>query len=170
MTDITIRRATASDATGIARIYNHYILSSTATFDTEPKSVEERAEWIADRDPAHPVFVSERDGAIVAWGALGPYRARRAWGQTAEVAVYVADGMTGMGLGPRMLGALIEAAGSAGLHVLVSQIVSENEASIRMTSRAGFSEVGTLREVGRKFDRWLDVVIMQLTVEGGGRP
>lgn len=156
------RRATVDDAGAIARIYNHYVVNSTATFDTEEKSVEERERWLSGRTEAHPVIVLVDDsGVVVAWGAISPYGGRPAWAPTVEVAVYVAPGMTGRGLGPLVLDRLVDAALDAGHHVLVSRIVSDNTASIAMATAAGFAHVGTLREVGRKFDRWLDVVIMQ---------
>lgn len=123
--------------------------------------MSERIEWIAERGSAHPVFVLERDGEIVAWGALSKFRSRNAYDGTAEVAVYVACEHVGQGLGPQMLEHLVDQAREVGLHVLVSQIVADNAASLVMTRRAGFEEVGVLREVGNKFDRWLDVVIMQ---------
>lgn len=162
-----IRRAVADDAAAITDIYNHYIKESVATFDTESKTVEERLAWMAGREDRHPVLVCEDDeGKILAWGALSPYASRPAWSHTAEVAVYVARDRVGSGIGPRLLSALMEHAREHGLHALVSQIVSENEASLRMTERAGFERVGHLREVGFKHGRWLDVVIMQYALEG----
>lgn len=162
MDHYVIRRATVGDAADIARIYNHYIETSTATFDTELKSVEERQEWIAERSAAHPVVVvQDAEHQTVAWGSLSPFASRSAWSRTVEVAVYVAPSHLGQGIGPLVLDHLVHEAVDAGHHVAVSKIVSENEASLRMTERAGFERVGVMREVGRKFDRWLDVVIMQ---------
>lgn len=161
-----IRKAAAGDAAAIADIYNHYIQESVATFDTESKTVEERLGWMAGREDRHPVLVCEDDeGRILAWGALSPYASRPAWAFTAEVAVYVACDRVGSGIGPRLLSELTDRARGSGLHTLVSQIVSENEASLRMTERAGFERVGHLREVGFKHGRWLDVVIMQHALE-----
>lgn len=160
-----IREAAAQDAAAIAAIYNHYIRTSVATFDTESKSTEDRAAWLSGRADRHPVLVCADESEVVAWGALSPFAARPAWSGTAEVAVYVAEARVGQGHGPRMLDALVERASSAGLHTLVSQIVSENEASLRMTERAGFERVGYLSEVGWKQDRWLDVVITQLLLD-----
>lgn len=161
-----IRQAVADDAASIADIYNHYIRGSVATFDTEPKTVGERLEWLAGRGERHAVLVCEDDeGRALAWGALSPYASRPAWSFTAEVAVYVAEDRVGCGIGPRLLAALMDHAQQAGLHTLVSQIVSENEASLRMTERSGFERVGYLREVGYKHGRWLDVVIMQYALE-----
>jgi phosphinothricin acetyltransferase len=160
---LTIRPACDSDAADIADIYNHYILNSTATFDTQIKSSEDRTAWLAGHDAAHPVLVAEaEDGAVVAWGSLSRWGTRCAYEHSVEISVYVRPGSTGSGLGPEVAKALIELGAAAGHHALISQIVSENEPSLKMTRRLGFREAGVLREVGRKFDRWLDVVLMQL--------
>ncbi len=164
MNDLAIRRATLGDARSIADIYNHYVANSTATFDTEPKSVGERIAWLTEHGDTHPVLVAEIDGVVVAWGALSQFRERPAYRHTVEIAVYVAPEHTGAGIGPALAEALIDAARSAGHHVVVSQIVSENLPSIKLSERAGFTPVGTMHEVGRKFDRWLDVVVMELVL------
>lgn len=156
-----VRRATRADAAAIAEIYNHYILGDTCTFDIEPKSVTERERWLDAHDDAHPVFVAERDGRVVAFGSLSAHAERAAWAHTVEVGTYVAPGHEGMGLGRALMEALIEAARSAGHHAVIAQIVSGNASSLALVERFGFERVGVLREVGRKFDRWLDVVILQ---------
>jgi len=162
VTGVFIRKATLGDARAIAEIYNHYVKSSTATFDTEPKSVGDRIAWLTQHGDSHPVFVAEAQGEVVGWGALSPYRERPAWEHTAEVAVYLKQDRTGSGIGGELLQALVDAARAAGHHVLLSQIVAENEASLKITERAGFERVGTLKEVGRKFDRWVDIELLRL--------
>lgn len=164
MDSVTVRPATTCDAEAIAGIYNHYIATSTATFDTVAKSVEDRVEWIAVRGSAHPVIVAEKDGRVVAWGALTAWASRPAYSRTVEVAVYVEADQRGSGLGPRILERLVVLGREAGHHSLVAQIVSDNRASIEMMRRAGFEQAGVLHEVGRKFDRWLDVVLMERVV------
>ena len=161
MSEIIVRDATDHDAAIIAEIYNHYISGSTATFDTEPKTAEERRAWLATHDLAHPVLVAEDSGAVVGWGSLTAWGARPAWRHTVEISSYVAPDSRGRGIGPLLMGALLERARQAGHHAVLAQIVAENEASLRVTQRAGFEIVGHLREVGRKFDRWLDVVILE---------
>jgi phosphinothricin acetyltransferase len=162
VSEVLIRRATLGDARAIADVYNYYVANSTATFDTEPKSVGERIAWLTQHGDEHPVFVAESEGGVVGWGALSPYRERPAWRHTAEVAVYLSAESTGKGIGAELLGALVDAAREVGHHVLLSQIVSENTASLRMTERVGFERVGTLRQVGRKFDRWIDLELLIL--------
>jgi len=162
----TIRTATVNDAAAIAAIYNHYVTSSTATFDTESKSVDDRAEWLRDRGPDYPVLVVERGGRVLGWGALSKWGTRCAYRHTVEISIYVAPDATGDGLGPALGEALAAQARSVGHHAVISQIVAGNEPSLKMAARLGFVEVGRLREVGRKFDRWLDVVEMELVLSG----
>lgn len=162
MTTSIIRRATLGDAKSIASIYNHYIATSTATFDTEEKTVGDRIAWLTEHGDLHPVFVAEKNDCIAAWGSISPFRERPAYRHTVELGVYVDPEFTGEGIGPLMLRRLIDAARDVGHHVVVAQIVSENGPSIRMVERAGLERVGVMREVGHKFDRWLDVVLLQL--------
>lgn len=173
MSDVLIREARVGDAQAIADIYNHYIEHSTATFDTEPKSADERRAWLDSHDSAHPVLVAEREAdtgsrIIVAWGSLTAWSPRPAYASTVEVSTYVAPGEVGHGIGPTLMEALVERARAVGHRALLSQIVSENEHSLRVTERMGFERVGLLREVGLKFGRWLDVVIMERILDPEG--
>jgi L-amino acid N-acyltransferase len=160
-----IRPATSADADVVAEIYNHYIRTSTATFDTDEKSVEDRVAWLAEHGAAYPVLVADDDGQVVAWGSLSKWGTRCAYRHSVEISVYVAPHATRTGLGPAMCRALVERARDLGHHAIISQVVSDNEPSLKMAERLGFENVGRLRQVGRKFDRWLDVVLMELLVE-----
>jgi len=161
LVDLVIRRAAHEDAEDIAEIYNYYVLGSTVTFDTEPKSAEDRIRWMEEHDELYPVLVGEIDGEIVAWGALTRWALRPAWRHTVEISVYVAGDSTGRGIGPAMTEALVSEATRLGHHAVIAQIVAENGVSLVMSQRQGFERVGILREVGRKFDRWLDVVLVE---------
>lgn len=161
MSGFTVRSANRADARAIAEIYNHYIAHSTATFDTELKTTEEREAWLDDHGDRYPVVVAERDGSVVGFGSLTKFRERAAWAGTVEAGVYVAAHATGGGTGPALLERLLAEARECGFHVVVAQIVADNEASLKMVERAGFERVGTLREVGYKFHRWLDVVLVE---------
>ncbi len=162
MTDVTIRRAHRSDVEAITRIYNHYIRTSPATFDTAETTVSERMVWLDSHGETHPVLVAEREGVVVGWGALSPWGVRPGWAHSAETAVYLEPTSTGVGIGRMLLDALIDAGRAAGHHALLSQIVAQNEASLKMTERAGFERAGYMREVGFKFDNWIDLVVMEL--------
>lgn len=159
-----IREAAIQDAPRIADIYNDAVLNSTASFDLEPKSVEEREQWLEARSASHPVLVAEHDGEIIGWGALSPYSDRAAYAATAEVSVYIDRAFRRRGVGQALTEALIERARSAELHVLLARICSENSASIEMVRKLGFSDAGTMHEVGRKFGRWLDVVTWEYVI------
>jgi len=173
MSDVLIRRAEPQDVQRVAEIYNHYVLHSTVTFDTQPKSVEDRLEWLAEHDESHPVVVCEISGDVVAWGALSKWGSRAAYEHSVEVSVYVDEEARGQGIGAVLTRALIEEATRVGHHALINQIVADNEVSLRLSEQLGFERVGVFREVGRKFDRWLDVVLMEQLLPGsdsrGGR-
>lgn len=164
MTDCTIRHALDSDAGSINDIYNHYVRTSTATFDTTERTLEDRLTWLAEHGDEYPVLVAERDGVVVGWGSLSAWGTRCAYRHTVEISAYVAHDAVGYGLGSKLSRALIVEAKRIGHHALVSQIVSENGPSLKMTARLGFEQVGVLHEVGRKFDRWLDLVFMEYLV------
>ncbi len=161
-----IRRATSSDVPAIARIYNDAVLNTIATFDTEPKSAEERREWLAAHGPSRPVFVAVEGEAaegseVIGWASASDWSDRPAYAPTAEVVVYVDEEHRGEGVGTALLTELVQAARAAGIHALVAQIVEGNEVSVRLHGREGFSPVGLLKEVGCKFGRRLDVLMMQ---------
>jgi phosphinothricin acetyltransferase len=161
MDAVKIRRATESDASAIAEIYNHAITTSTATFDTEEKSADERRRWLAEHDSNYPVIVAEVDGEVVGWGSLSRYGERPGWRFTVENAVYVRHDYRGRGIGKLLLEHLIEEARNLGYHCIIAQVVGGNDASFKLHEHAGFETAGVLREAGRKFDRWLDVILMQ---------
>ena len=168
MSKFKIRPATPADAQAINDIYNHYVRGSTATFDTEEISLPRRHSWLEEHGGQHPVLVAEDDaGDVVAWGSLSQWRERSAWSRTVEISIYVAAKATGRGAGPALCVALLGEAKRLGHHAVVSQIVHENEPSLKMAARQGFERVGTLKEVGRKFDRWLDVVLMEFVIPEG---
>jgi phosphinothricin acetyltransferase len=163
-THAVIREAVASDAAAIAHIYNESVTGSTASFQAEPETEESRGVWLAEHDDTHPVIVAERAGEIVAWGALSPFRPREGWRLTVEDSVYVAAEHQRQGIGRLILTDLIARARLAGHHCIVAAISADQPASIALHAALGFMEAGRIREGGRKFDRWLDCVLMELIV------
>jgi len=158
-----IRAATQADLPSITGIYNQAVTDTTASFDLEPKTIEERARWFADRAPRHPVLVAEDDGIVVGWGSLSPYSERPAYDATVEISIYIDRHSQGRGLGGALGDRLIAEGRAHGLHVIVARICTENAASMTLTGkRLGFSDAGTLHEVGFKFGRWLDVAVLEL--------
>ena len=156
-----LRPARVEDAEAIRQIYNREVLSSTVTFDLVPRTVEDQITWQQARSGAHAVIVAERDGEVVGFASLSPYRDRPAYNSTVENSVYVRSDQRGQGVGHALLSELMATAGQHGFHTVMARIVGDHEASIGLHASLGFTEVGTEREVGRKFGRWLDVVLMQ---------
>jgi phosphinothricin acetyltransferase len=156
-----IRRATLADAAAIAEIYNEAIQTTTATFDTETKSAEERARWLQTHDERHPVLVAEAGGRVVGWASLTRWSERPAYDGTAETSFYVHSASRGRGIGRHLKEAIIAEARQLGFHTLIARVAEGSEESLHLNAAAGFVHVGTLKEVGRKFGRLLDVHILQ---------
>ena len=167
-----IRLARVGDAEAIRAIYNHEVLTSTATFDLRPRSLDEQEEWLRARSGAHAVIIAvdkaeaDRPDDVVGFASLSPYRDRPAYNSTVEDSVYVRTDQRGNGVGRLLLDELVRLATKHGFHAMVARIVGGHEASIALHRAAGFELVGTEREVGRKFNRWLDVVEMQRMLAG----
>lgn len=156
-----VRLATVADAEAIRAIYNHEVTSSTVTFDLRPRSLDEQRAWLDQRSGAHAVVVATVHDAVVGFASLSPYRDRPAYRTTVESSVYVQADHRGEGVGRAALGRLVELARDHGFHAVMARVVGGHEASIALHSALGYEVVGTEREVGRKFGRWLDVVVMQ---------
>lgn len=170
MPDISLRTATAEDLPAINAIYNYYVIHSTATYQTEPATTREREAWFAAHGPDYPAIVAERSGEVIGWGSLSKFHARAAYRPTVENSVYVRHDALARGIGRLLLADLIARAEALGYHSIMALISADQEPSVRLHAREGFVEVGHLREVGRKFDQWLDVIYMQkmLPVNAGG--
>lgn len=158
---MTIRRATINDLAAITEIYNDAVRKTVATFDTKPKSAQEQRVWFNSHGAKYPIVVGEIDGVIVGWASLSPYSDRCAYSDTAEISVYIAVLHRGKGFGRKILEKIIHLGQDAGLHVLIARIAEGNEKSIHLFDSVGFTHVGVLKEVGRKFGKLLDVYLMQ---------
>src|SRR5688500_13583690 len=156
-----LRPATLEDAEAIRAIYNVEVTTSTVTFDLVPRSLEEQRAWLLDRSGAHLAVVAVDGGEIGGFGSLSPYRDRPAYRTTVEASGYVHREHQGRGIGTLLLAGLVDGATAHGFHAVMARIVGGHTASIALHERLGFSIVGTEREVGRKFGKWLDVVLMQ---------
>jgi phosphinothricin acetyltransferase len=156
-----IRDATEADLPRILAITNQAIAESTALWTIAPATLETRGAWMRERQAAgFPVLVAEQDGAVAGFGSYGSFRPHDGYLHTVEHSLYVDPPAQGRGLGRALLTALVARAQAAGLHAMVGGIEAGNTASIRLHTAAGFETAGTLREVGRKFDRWLDLLFM----------
>lgn len=158
---MTIRRAIPGDLESITEIYNEAILTTVATFDTQPKTDEEQASWFALHGTRYPILVAEDKGRVVGWASLSMWSDRCAYADTAENSVYVKEEHRGKGIGRKLLEALMKEGEAAGLHTVIARIAGGNEVSIRLHESFGFEHIGVMREVGRKFGRLIDVYMMQ---------
>ena len=156
-----IRLASIADADAIREIYNLEVTGSTVTFDLVPRTRDAQEEWLREHAGAHPAIVMTEDDVVVGFGCLGPYRPRPAYATTVEDSVYVRRDRQGRGYGRVLLAELLRLATVHGFHAVIGRIVDGHEASIVLHQKCGFDMVGVEREVGRKFGRWLDVVVMQ---------
>ncbi|MFZ0892557.1 MAG: N-acetyltransferase family protein [Thermoplasmata archaeon] len=161
-----IRAALTMDAGAIATIYNEAVRTTTATFDTEPRSIEGQRAWLAHHDSQHPVLVAEVDGEVIGWAGLSPWSERRAYAATSEISVYVASPWRGRGIGRQLVTEIRARAVALGIHTILARIAEGNPASRQLHVSAGFTTVGVMREVGLKFGRLLDVELMQLMLPG----
>ena len=159
---IQIRLAGPADNEAIRAIYNHVVVSTTLVFDIVARSPVEQARWLEEHSGPHPALVAvEGDGTVVGFGSLSPYRPRPAYATTVEDSVYVDEAHRGQGVGRTILSGLVQTAAAHGFHAIIGRIVGHNEASIALHRGCGFFLVGVEKEVGRKFNTWLDVVEMQ---------
>jgi len=159
-----IRPAEESDLPVITDIYNQAVLRTTATFDTEPRTVEARRPWFLSHDDNHPILVEEDGGAVRGWASLSRYSERAAYSRTVEISVYVSEEWRGRGIGRKLVAALVAEGRRIGHHAVLALITGDNSVSVRLHESFGFFMVGTMREVGVKFGRALDVHLMELLI------
>lgn len=157
-----IRMALHTDLISITEIYNEAIRNTNATFDTEEKSISQQQVWFKAHNDQYPVIVFEKKGEICAWASLSKWSDRCAYDSTAEVSIYVHTNHRGKGIGQLLLMALIDKAKKNGLHCLLARITGGNENSIHVHEKNGFKNIGTLKEIGKKFGVYQDVHMLQL--------
>jgi len=156
-----IRPAQPDDLNAITEVYNEAVLTTTATFDTEPRTVEEQSAWFATHIPRYPVLVADSDGNVIGWASLSRWSDRNAYAGTVEVSLYVKEEFRGRGTGRKLLEEIIREGEKSGFHTVIARINTGNEVSIHLHKSVGFENIGIMREVGMKFGRLLDVTIMQ---------
>ncbi len=167
-----LRDTVAADLAAITAIYADEVLHGTATFELIPPDAAEMATRLAGVQALGlPWLSAEIDGAVVGYAYLSPFRMRPAYRYCAELSVYIAPEARGRGIGRALMTALIERARSLGLRHLIGAIGdSANAGSIALHQTMGFREAGVWRETGWKFERWIDVVLMQLDLAPDGGP
>lgn len=158
---VIVRLAELDDVPAIAEIYNEAILTTTATFDTEPKTLVDRVAWLQSHDERHPVLVAVADSAVVGWACLTRWSDRPAYDATAETSFYVHSTHRGQGIGRLLKQAIIDEARRLNYHTLIARTAEGSHESLHLNQSFGFRLVGTLKEIGHKFGRCLDVHVMQ---------
>lgn len=162
---ITIRNVTVNDLPQILVIYNDAILNTTAVYEYEPHTLEMRKQWFETKQQqGFPVFVAEENNEVLGFSSIGPFRAWAAYKHSVENSVYVKDGQRGKGIGKLLMQPLIDAAKELNMHTIIAGIDADNKLSIQFHQHFGFEQVAHFKQVGWKFDRWLDLVFMQLII------
>lgn len=162
---LQIRDAAEADLPGLVAIYNEVIATSTAIYSYEPVTLAERREWWRARAAlGYPVLVAADASGVLGLATFGDFRAPPGYRFTVEHSVHVRADCRGRGVGTQLLQALLPRAAACNKRIMIAGVDAANAASIRFHERLGFTQVGHLREVGYKFDRWLDLVFLQRRV------
>ena len=157
-----IRPATPDDASAIVDIYNHYIATTVISFEERPVTQDEMAGRIRDVTAGLPWLVYESEGAVVGYAYATKWRVRSAYRYSAETSVYVAPGQGGKGIGSALYKNLLEELRARDIHMAIGGIAQPNPASVALHERLGFEKVAHFKQVGRKFDRWIDMGYWEL--------
>jgi phosphinothricin acetyltransferase len=156
--DVTIRPAVEEDLRDIATIYNHEVANSIATFDLEAPTLDYWHEKLSGNHKGdHMLVAVDSDGDVVGYAYSWSYRPRPAYSLTRETSIYLDPSVRGKGVGRRLYPALLDAMADAGVHAAVALVALPNPGSVALHKACGFEHVGTMREVGYKFDQWIDV-------------
>jgi L-amino acid N-acyltransferase len=159
---LAVRDATEADLPGLVAIYNEVIATSTAIYSSEPVTLGNRLEWWRTRvAQGYPVLVAADASGVMGFASFGDFRTWPGYRFTVEHSVHVRADCRGQGVGTELLQALLPRAAACDKHVMIGGVDAANAASIRFHERLGFTQVGHLREVGYKFERWLDLVFLQ---------
>ena len=166
---VIVRDATVDDMGAVNDLYNALIGTTTVAWTDTPEPFADRLAWFDRlRHGQRPVLVAEEHGAVVGYTAYESFRGAGKWPgyrYTVEHTIHVARDHWGHGVGRRLMTELIDRARIAGMHAMVGAVDADNAASIGFHERLGFQQVARMPEVGRKFDRWLDLVFVQLIIE-----
>lgn len=155
--DIVVRPATEDDLPAIAAIYNHEIANSIATFDLEPPTMTYWHERLASDHPGdHLLVAADPDGTVLGYAYSWSFRPRPAYNMTRETSVYIDPAARGRGVGKVLYTALLRAMTESGVHTAVAMVALPNPASVRLHEAVGFEHVGTMRQIGYKFNHHID--------------
>lgn len=159
---VDLRPAETNDLPEILAIYNQVILTSTAIYTEAPVTLADRQAWFdARRQQGFPILVAADESGVLGFASFGDFRAWPCYRFSVEHSVHVREGQRGRGIGTNLVKALIGEAQRHGKHVLIAGIDADNRSSLAFHERLGFTRVGQFRQVGYKFNRWLDLVFLQ---------
>lgn len=168
---MSIRYAVKEDCAAIAAIYNHAVINTAAIWNDQTVDADNRIAWFEARALlGYPVIVSEEDGVVTGYASFGDWRAFDGFRHTVEHSVYIHPDHQGKGLGLALMVRLIEEARRIGKHVMVAGIEAQNQGSIHLHQKLGFTITGQMPQVGTKFGRWLDLTFMQLQLDNRSDP
>ncbi|MBT3250813.1 MAG: N-acetyltransferase [Candidatus Marinimicrobia bacterium] len=159
---ISILKADSSHYNGITEIYNEAIQKTTATFDTNIKTVSEMQDLIQSHTDKYPIMVAMHNNSIAGWASISPWSDRCAYSDTAENSVYVLEEFKSQGIGKILLHSIISIARENGVHTIIARITQGNPVSVHLHTSCGFLPIGDMKEVGRKFGKLLDVGLYQI--------
>jgi L-amino acid N-acyltransferase len=170
MSRFIIRPANVGDLPPITEIYNEIVLNTTAVYAYEPFTLENRQAWFEDKVKHHfPIFVAEDDSKVIGFSTYGVFRAAPAYLHSAENTIHIHHDYRGHGVGKLLMPPIIEAAKQQKMHTMIAGIDASNAGSIKFHQSFGFEQVALFKGVGYKFNRWLDLVFMQLMLDGEKR-
>lgn len=161
--NVTIRKAGIKDIRKILEIVNYEIKNSTVIYDYKERIYEHQLEWFKKKKhDGMPIIVAEIDNQVLGFGTYGIFRPWEAYKYSAEHSIYMQEESRGLGVGKLLMAELIKLAKKNGFHTMIAGVDSTNISSIEFHKKFGFMEVGKFKEVGYKFDRWLDLTFLQL--------
>ncbi len=168
---MVIRYATEADQPRMQQIFNQEVEYSTASWEWSPLSNQDWNDWFdAHTRDHHVLLVAEVDSEVAGFAGYGAFRTKAGYASTVEDSIFIEERHRGRGLGRRLLAQLVGEARLRGVHAMVAAVTGENTSSIRLHRALGFAEVGRLPEVGHKFGRWLDLVLLQIILDDRTAP
>lgn len=161
--NISVRKAKNEDVFSILEIINYEILNSTVVYHYKPRTYEEQLNWFNKKLEDHmPVLVAEKDSLVIGFGTYGIFRPWEGYKFSLEHSIYINKDYRNLGIGRLIMAQLIALAKKKGYHTMIAGVDASNKKSIQFHEKFGFIEIGTFKEVGYKFNTWLDLVFMQL--------
>ncbi|KJF18603.1 N-acyltransferase YncA [Acidithrix ferrooxidans] len=162
---VAVRPATLTDTVPLMQIYNREVLGSRVTLDLVPRTIETQTKWIEEHLGPYPALVATISEQVVGFASVSPYRVRPGYSTTVEDSIYIDPNFQGRGIGKLLLSNIVGLAAKHGFHACMARVASDHTASLALHKSIGFFEVGLEREVGRKFGKWIDMMLLELLLK-----